>query len=630
MRYAAAVVVAAMFWMMPERACARDVRAYVGELRSRGWERVCVEFEGEIDLSVLRGCGAEIVREMQNINAVICHIDTRQIEPLRQLPGIKAVEPDVVMYLPPAPAPAQSGRDLTVAGFTGSADVRWNNLEAGLNAKAGWDRYGLDGSGVAIAIIDTGINYKLADLAENYLGGADFLDNDGDPLTQDASEFHGTEVASLAVGAGADRIVGVAYKAGFYSLRVGDSSNSFFVSNLISALEWAGQGRKRKEDILSMSFGVPESLQTDSWQTYWEPRLRKAIDDVAARGIILVASSGNEAVASSSPPASYENVISVGAHGESQHIASFSNGGVDVVAPGERVVSVDPSDAQRTINGTSFATPHVAGLMALQLQYARQNGILANTEYHRAAMKHGAVSLGGEIGWQGSGKAWAAATLQEDSRKGSIDLMALHWPIQYAVDFFDYAYMEGDIPVYYVGTQMRQRVALANVTDTLGNSPERIEELAVKLRQAETPEPVGSNVDPQSVQWLPVVSLLGSGQAASVTLANSYAVLQSLEPGLNETIVSFGFHFAGQVTTIEVTYAQAEALWHETFPGDLNLDYAVDATDFARFASCWRHGERDPDDAWRRADLNQDRTVDWRDLAAMSDHWLLTQNVLTP
>ncbi len=621
------MVAAAMFWLTAERVCARDLQACVAELDSRGWERVCVEFEDQIDLSVLRDCGAEIVRTLQSINAIICRIDARQIERLRRLPGIKAVEPDVVMYLPPAPVPAQPRGDLAATGFTGPAEVRWNHAEAGLNAKAAWDRYGLDGSGVSIAVIDTGINYKLADLADNYLGGDDLLDDDGDPLTQDSSEYHGTEVAALAVGAGAGRIVGVAHKAGFYALRAGDSSNAFFVSNLIAALEWTAQGRKRKEDIVSMSFGVPEGMQTDSWRTYWDAKLRKAVDDAAGRGVILVASSGNDGAAGSWPPASYENVISVGAHGESQRVASFSNGGVDVVAPGERVVSIDPSDAQRTVSGTSYAAPHIAGLVALQLQYARQHGILANAGYHREVMKHGAVILGHQTGWEGSGKAWAAAAQPEDSRKGSIDLMALHWPIRYAVDFLDYAYREGDIPVYYMGTQMRQQVALTNVTDALGNAREQIEDLEVKVRQAAMPDSNDGNVDPQMIQWMSIVPLLDSGGAASVAVSNSYAVPQSPAAGLNGTIIGFGFHFAGKGTAIEVTYTQAEALWQAATPGDLNLDYRVDAADFARFAGHWRHGESDPGDAWRRADLNQDRTIDWRDLATMSDHWLWTPSV---
>jgi hypothetical protein len=292
MRQVAAFIAAAMLWTAAERVWAWDMQGYLAELRSQGRERVCVEFEGRIDLSVLSSYGVEVLREMKSASAVICHIDGWQIDRLRQLPGIKAVEPDVAMYVPPVPeysaaVRTESRGELTALAYTGVAQVRWNNAEVGLNSKAAWDNYGLDGSGVSIALIDTGVNYKLADLAGNYLGGA-----------------------------------------GFYALWVGDSSNSFFISNLISALEWA-------------------------------------------------------------------------------------------------------------------------------------------------------------------------------AHKGSLDLMALHWPIRYDIGFSDYAYVIEGVPVFYAGTRMRQRVTLTNMTETVGNTSERIESLSTKVMQSEMAEPEESNVYPPAVQWLP-------------------------------------------------------------------------------------------------------------------------------
>ena len=60
--------------------------------------------------------------------------------------------------------------------YSGSVTVQWNNLEAGLNSQAAWDNHNLDGTGIKIAIIDTGINYTMENLDDNYLGGYDFED----------------------------------------------------------------------------------------------------------------------------------------------------------------------------------------------------------------------------------------------------------------------------------------------------------------------------------------------------------------------------------------------------------------------------------------------------------------------
>ena len=87
--------------------------------------------------------------------------------------------------------------EVMLLSYTGPVEIRWNHLEAGLNSKVAWDRYNLSGGGngrfsgarVKIAIIDTGVNYTLPDLRDNYLGGTDFRSNDDDPITRDPDEY---------------------------------------------------------------------------------------------------------------------------------------------------------------------------------------------------------------------------------------------------------------------------------------------------------------------------------------------------------------------------------------------------------------------------------------------------------
>jgi len=469
--------------------------------------------------------------------------------------------------------------EMVALSYSGPVTVRWNNLEAGLNSKAAWDNYNLDGTGIKIAFVDVGINYTLENLDSNYLGGYDFVNNDPDPMPLlDQSEDHGTTVASIAVGEGVDVIVGVAYNASYYALKAGNG-DTIFLSNAISAIEWATD-LAHKADIISMSFG------THGGGIGWEQTkllMENACNNAYNNGIILVASSGNDGGAFSEYPAKFDNVISAGGHAEDQTLLDrwigqnhiVSNGGADIVAPAERVYTVGADNSVWLASGTSSAAAHVAGLLALQLQYARQHNIEVNNGYLWESMKHSAkdMPLITDPNYEGSGKIWAAETIPPPPtpHKGSVDLMtASIWPFDYSFNYLNYIFLEqGLYPAYYIGTFMYQDITITNITNTEGNTPETIVNLNVTTIQKylDTGGIMPGAATEDFTSYEPITINPGS----NLILQDSYYLLWSTIPGLDKTVLSLEFKFAGNNRLMKVTDKEASiwcppAVINEGFP----------------------------------------------------------------
>jgi len=412
-----------VLWMFPDYTLLGGVETHPGTEDGQARERVIVVFETEINRSVLDIYGATFIRELKSINAIVCEIDPAYVEPLKGLVGIKDVVADAVVSLGP-PEPHShiriTPRDLQSLAYTGPVTVRWNNLETGMNTKAAWDRYGLDGSGVKIAFIDSAVNYTLPDLRPGYLGGKDIVNDDDYPLTTDPNLYHGTEVASVAIGRGVSKVVGVAYNASYYIAAVaqesGPNKGKGWTSDMVSAVEWAAP----RADIISTSFGfeIPPSGSEK-----WIRLLEEACDAAYRAGVTLVAGSGNNATFNSILPAGFENVISVGGHTSSQTMYTQSNGSVDAVAPALDVYVLGSEGRLYLNSGTSLAAPHAAALIALQMQYARQQQMEVNNGYDWEVLKHGAVDLKVDPIWQGKGKILAAAFRGRFHQPGSINLM---------------------------------------------------------------------------------------------------------------------------------------------------------------------------------------------------------------
>lgn len=279
---------------------------------------------------------------------------------------------------------------------------QWNMPQIGL--ETAWDTtqgQRLDGQDVIVAVIDNGIDLRHSDLAGRVVPGYDFvsdplrsgdgdgLDDDpsdpGTPLTPNAHVYHGTHVAGILAAASNNSVgvAGVSWHAKIMPLRVLGNGGLGESEDLAEALRYAaglpnksGQLPERKADIVNMSLGDPSFSRVEL----------DAIKAARDAGVILVAASGNSSKNRVEYPAAHVGVIGVGATDFLKQRSSFSNYGaeLDVMAPGgssqdlnnddkaDGILSLDMKFEGRQVlsaysyqAGTSMASPHVAGVLAL-------------------------------------------------------------------------------------------------------------------------------------------------------------------------------------------------------------------------------------------------------------------------
>ena len=213
-----------------------------------------------------------------------------------------------------------------------------------------------NGSGVVVYVIDTGIDYTHSELTNARSTGFDAVDNDTDPMDCNA---HGTHVAGII---GSDRW-GVAPEVTLVGVRVLNCGGTGTVSGLIEGLQWV-------TDNHAGSFPGQKAVVNMSVSANLSVSLNTTVDLAVAAGITVVAAAGNNGTnASAYSPASAASAITVGASDWNDAAASFSNfgAGVDVYAPGVQITSALLGDGQGALNGTSMASPHVAGAIATYL-----------------------------------------------------------------------------------------------------------------------------------------------------------------------------------------------------------------------------------------------------------------------
>ncbi|MEU0945310.1 S8 family serine peptidase [Streptomyces canus] len=298
---------------------------------------------------------------------------------------------------------------------------------------------GFDGTGTKVAVLDTGIDTGHPDLAGKVVAEQDFS---GTGTTTDKFG-HGTHVASTVAGSGAKsdgKYKGVAPGARLLNGKVLDDQGGGTDSGIIAGMEWAvAQGA----DVVNLSLGGPDFPDVDP--------MEEAVNRLSAEsGTLFVIAAGNDGESGESTvgsPGSAASALTVGAVDGSDALADFSSrgprvgdGGVkpDLTAPGVAITAASaagstlsewyPSDipGYLTIEGTSMATPHVAGAAAL---LAQQHPDWSGERLK--AVLTGSAKPGAYSSYQqGTGRVDVVRALDENvvTEQGPVDFGVQQWP----------------------------------------------------------------------------------------------------------------------------------------------------------------------------------------------------------
>ncbi len=339
-------------------------------------------------------CGAELCLTSRWLNGITVIANDEVLEKISQLPYVDSIQ-KVASHSVRIP---KSGRETPIDRKAPAKTKISPEKDYGLSITQvtqihidALHNRGFHGEGITIALLDTGFDLSHISLRNvRVLAQYDFVNNDYEtkdqpPVDDIGQDDHGTEVLSILAGYDQGNFIGVAYGANYLLAKTEKVSEDGIIFEKqieedwwIAGIEWAEQNGA---DIVSSSLGYTD------WYTYKDMNGRTAKTTIAAniavdKGVIVVVSAGNEGKSNEHPyisaPADGFDVVAVGSVNIDGIISEFSSIGPtydgrikpDLVAMGEGVYVADPINniAYRKANGTSMATPLVAGALALLKQ----------------------------------------------------------------------------------------------------------------------------------------------------------------------------------------------------------------------------------------------------------------------
>lgn len=302
-------------------------------------ERVIVVFYDTPNPDLLSQYG-EVHQVFHIIPAVVATLPESAIHALSLHSDIKYIQPDTyTQYVTEPTSLAEQPEEV----------IPWNIDR--IDADRAW--HYSTGEKVRVAVIDTGVDVDHPDLVANIHGGINTIAPS--PQYPDPHDFnddhgHGTFVSGIiAADDNGIGIIGVAPDCWLYGVKVLDATGSGYISDIIEGIQWCIDKRMQ---VINMSFG-----------SFYNPALQQACDAAWAAGIVLVGTEG--AFGQITYPAGFESVIAVAAT-DRNDIQPYPYGAeLELVAPGEDILSTAGGGGYAVTSGVSFACPHVAGTAAL-------------------------------------------------------------------------------------------------------------------------------------------------------------------------------------------------------------------------------------------------------------------------